>query len=136
MYKYIFGGNKLISKLLQILILLFIINIIGYIYIVLKEKFYLKNNIIVIDKKSVTQAHIKEADMKEFILNGAKVKAGDEVKILLRGKKKVEGIIIGVKRKEREILIVTHDDEVKKFNVDNISRFRIVSKYGKFFKTF
>ena len=112
-----------------------IINILGYILVVLKEKIYLKNNIIVINKKSVTQKHLEKADMKEFILDGARVKSGDEVKVVTIAKEKFEGILIGAIKKERSILMVTHDDEIKKFSIDNILKFKIISKYGKFFRT-
>ena len=73
--------------------------------------------------------------MKEFILDGARVKSGDEVKIVTIAKEKFEGILIGAIKKERSILMVTHDDEIKKFNIDNILKFKIISKYGKFFRT-
>lgn len=53
----------------QFLILILIFSILGYILSVLKEKLYLKNNIIVINKRSVTEKHLEEADMKEFVLD-------------------------------------------------------------------
>lgn len=90
---------------------------------------------IIINKKSVTQEHLDETDMKEFILDGCRIKAGDEVKVVLNDKKRFSGIIIGAKRKERAILLVTYKDEVKKLCIDNIVKFRVISKYGKFFKT-
>jgi len=114
--------------------MLFITSVIGYIFSVLREKIYLKNHMIVINKKSVTQDHLNETDLKEFIFDGNKVKSGDEVKVVLRNKKKLEGIIIGAKRKERAIILVTHADEVKKLKIDNIIKFKVISKYGKFFK--
>lgn len=117
-----------------ILFMLFIVSVFGYIFSVIKEKIYLKNNIIVIDKKSVTQEHIEEADMKEFIFDGYKIKSGDEIKVTLKGNRKVEGILIGAKLKDRSMLIVTHKDEVKKLAIDSIKKLRIISKYGKFFK--
>lgn len=116
------------------IIMLFITSVIGYIFSVLREKIYLKNHMIVINKKSVTQDHLNETDLKEFIFDGNKVKSGDEVKVVLRNKKKLEGIIIGAKRKERAIILVTHADEVKKLKIDNIIKFKVISKYGKFFK--
>lgn len=124
----------LLMHIQKILIMLFIINLIGYILVVLKEKLYLKNNIIVINKKSVTQKHLEKADMKEFILDGARVKSGDEIRIVTVAKEKFEGILIGAIKKEKSILMVTHDDEIKKFNIDNILKFKIISKYGKFFR--
>lgn len=125
----------LLTYIQKILVMVLIINILGYILVVLKEKIYLKNNIIVINKKSVTQKHLEKADMKEFILDGARVKSGDEVKVVTIAKEKFEGILIGAIKKERSILMVTHDDEIKKFSIDNILKFKIISKYGKFFRT-
>ncbi len=124
----------MLKHIQKLLIVIFIINIIGYVLSVLKEKIYLKNNIIVINKKSVTQKHLEKADMKEFILDGARVKSGDEVRIITVAKEKIEGIMIGAIKKERSILMVTHDDEIKKLSIDNILKFKIISKYGKFFK--
>lgn len=117
----------------RILFVLLAANILGYILVVLKEKIYLKNNMIVIDKKTVTQNHLKEADMKEFTLDGARVKSGDEVRVVTIAKEKIEGILIGAIKKERAILLVTHNDQIKKFDIDSILKFKVVSKYGKFF---
>lgn len=119
-----------------ILIMLFSLSILGYTLVVLKEKILLKNNIIVINKKSVTEKHIKDTDMKEFVLDGNKVKAGDEVKVSLKGNESLKGIVIGAKRKDRSILLVTYDDKIKRLNIDSIIKFKIISKYGKFFKAF
>ena len=117
----------------QILIFGLVISILGYILSVLKEKLYLKNNIIVINKKSVTEKHLEEADMKEFILDGSRVKSGDEIRIVTRRKDKFDGILIGAIRRDRAILMVKHDDEIKKFNIDNILKLKVISRYGKFF---
>ncbi|WMM26775.1 hypothetical protein RBU61_08850 [Tissierella sp. MB52-C2] len=116
-----------------ILILLFITSVFGYIFVILKEKLYLKNNIVIIDKKIVTPEHLKEADMKEFILDGIRAKAGDEIKVITKEKKKYNGILLGAKKKDKSILMVTHKDEIKVFQIDNIEKFKILSTYGKFF---
>lgn len=113
--------------------MLLVTSIFGYIFATFKEKIYLKNNIIVIDKKSVTQEHLESADMKEFVLDGLRVKAGDEIKVVTKENKKYNGILIGAKKIEKSIMMITHRDEVKSFNIDNISKFKIISKYGKFF---
>ncbi|MBE6082413.1 hypothetical protein EQM13_08045 [Acidilutibacter cellobiosedens] len=126
----------MLDYLEYIVITLFMVSVIGYILAVVKEKILLKNNIILIDKKSVTQSHIEETDMKEFILDGFRIKSGDELKVFLKDNKKFEGIVIGAKKKEKSILMVTYGDEVKKFSVENIAKFKIISKYGKFFKEF
>lgn len=133
LYAEDFGGVNLLYYLQIIMVLLFVTSIFGYIFVILKEKLYLKNNIIIIDKKIVTQQHLNEADMKEFILDGLRVKAGDEIKVITKENKKYNGILIGAKKKDRSILMVTHRDEIKLFTIDNILKFKIVSKYGKFF---
>ncbi|MBZ2173949.1 hypothetical protein K8M07_01600 [Schnuerera sp. xch1] len=115
------------------LIVLLVINVAGYVFVVLKQKLYLKNNMIVIENKSVTEKHLKKADMKEFMLNGTKVKSGDEIKVITRAKDKFKGTLIGAIKKEKSILMVTHGDEIKKLNIENILKFKVVSKYGKFF---
>lgn len=116
-----------------ILILLFVASVFGYVFAILKEKIYLKNNIIIIDKKAVTQEHLNEADMKEFILDGLRVKAGDEIKVITKENKKYNGILLGAKKKDKSILMITHRDEVKLFKIDSILKFKVISKYGKFF---
>lgn len=121
------------TYIIEISIILLIVSTFGYIFSILKEKLYLKNNMIVIDKKAVTQDHLNEADMKEFIIDGVKLKAGDEIKITTKEKKNYNGILIGAKKKDKKIVIVTHGDEVKQLKVENIIKFKVISKYGKFF---
>jgi hypothetical protein len=129
----ILEGERLLYNIQVILIILFITSIFGYIFSTLKEKLYLKNNIILIEKKVVTQEHLNDTDMKEFIIDGLKVKSGDEIKLITKENKSYIGILIGAKKKDKEILIVTHNDEIKNVKVENILKFKIVSKYGRFF---
>lgn len=131
-YKVLEDGD-LLYYVQIILIILLIGSIFGYILSTLKEKSYLKNNIIIIDKKVVTEDHLNEADIKEFILDGLRVKSGDEIRVITKEKKKYNGILIGAKRKSRKIIIVTHTDEIKHFRIDDILKLKIISKYGKFF---
>ncbi|WDV47590.1 hypothetical protein PV797_07875 [Clostridiaceae bacterium M8S5] len=118
---------------IYILAMLLLVSVCGYALVVIKEKIYLTKNIILLEKKSVTETHLNEADIKEFMLDGDKYKTGDEVKVMFVDRKKVSGIIIGAIKKENQILIVTHDDQIKKFSIGVIKRIRVVSRYGKFF---
>ena len=88
---------------------------------------------IIIDNKTVTPQHLEKADMKEFVLDGTRVKSGDEIKVVTNAKDKFDGILIGAIKKERAILMVTHNNEIKQLNIDNILKFKVISKYGKFF---
>lgn len=127
------GGGNLLEFIQILLIMLFITSFFGYLFVILKEKIYLKNNIIMIDKKVVTQDHLNETDMKEFVLDGLRAKAGDEIKVITKENEKYNGILIGAKKNDKSILMVTHRDEIKRFKIDNILKFKIKSKYGRFF---
>ena len=116
-----------------ILIMLLFTSVLGYVLVVIKEKIYLKNNVILIDNKHVTQDHLDNTDMKEFFLDGTMLKAGDEIKVITRKEEKFIGILIGASKSEKSILLVTNKNKVIKFKIDNISQFKILSKYGKFF---
>ena len=118
------------------LIVLLLTSIFGYILVVLKEKIYLKDNVIMIEKESVTQDFLDKADIKVFMLGDEELKTGDEIKLITSNNKQVEGIILGAIMKDNEIILVTHKDEVKKLKVDTIRKIKVVSKYGMFFKAF
>ncbi len=123
----------MISFIIYLLIILLFTSVLGYILVVLKEKKYLKNNIILIDNKHVTQEHLNYTDMKEFFLDGTRLKAGDEIRVLTSKNEKIIGTLIGAIKKEKSILMITHKNKIVKFKVDNILQFKILSKYGKFF---
>ena len=123
----------MLTYIQKILLFLLAISFAGYILVVLREKFYLKNNLIIIDNKTVTPKHLEKADMKEFVLDGSRAKSGDEIKIVTNAKDKFVGILIGAIKKEKAILMVTHNNEIKQLSIDNILRFKVISKYGKFF---
>ncbi len=116
-----------------LLSMLLFTSILGYILVVLKEKFYLKNNVILIDNKYVTQEHLNDADMNEFFLDGTRLKTGDEIKVFTKKNEKFIGTLIGAIKKENAILLITHKNKIMKFKVDNILQFKILSSYGKFF---
>ncbi|MDY0234401.1 MAG: hypothetical protein RBR71_00025 [Gudongella sp.] len=107
--------------------------ILGYTLVVFKEKFYLKKNIIYIDNRFISQEEIEDTDMQEFFLDGTKLKAGDEVSILTKSKKKFKGILLGAVKKEQSIKMITYANEVIKLKIESINQFKIMSKYGKFF---
>ncbi len=120
--------------IIPILVMLFLVSIIGYILVVIKEKLHLSDNMIILGKSSVTQEHIDETDMKVFSIGGVRLKSGDEVRVVLSNNNKIDGIVIGAKTRNKELLLVTHKDEVKTCKVEKIKKVKIVSKYGHFFK--
>ncbi len=122
-----------IYEIQLILITMFLVAIFGYILVVIQEKMNLMGNTIIISKKSVTQDFIDEAEIKIFMLGKEEIRAGDEVKLTTSSNNKVSGIIIGAKIKQNEIILVTHNDEVRKLKVDMIKKIKVISKYGRFF---
>lgn len=117
----------------KLTVVFFIISLFGYILSVIKEKLYLRKNIILLDNKHVTQEDLDEIDMNEFILYGSKIKTGDEIKVITNEKKRFNGVIIGAKKSEKAIHLITRQNEIVKCKIDNISDFKIISKYGSFF---
>ncbi len=120
----------------MLLITLLLATVFGYVVVVMKEKLYLKGNTIIIDKKSVTQDFIDQAEIKVFMLGTEEIRTGDEVKLVTSDNKKLEGIVIGARIDQNELMLVTHSDELTKLKVDMIKKIKVVSKYGMFFKGF
>lgn len=116
-----------------ILIILFICSVSGYIMTVLKEKMLLKNMTLVIDSKAVTNKELEESDQFFFTIGDEYLKSGDEIKLFTKEKERISGIIIGLKKKEEKVIMVTHKDQIIHLEIDNISKLKVVSRYGKFF---
>lgn len=121
------------TVIFRLAIALFVLSIAGYVLVVLKEKFFLKNNIIIIDNKHLTQEDLSETDVNEFIFKGQRLKSGDEIMVITRKKERVNGIIIGAKKDENAIHIITYNNDVIKCRIDNIHQFKVISQYGRFF---
>lgn len=118
---------------IRLAIALYVLSIAGYVLVVLKEKFLLRNNIIIIDNKHLTHEDLSETDINEFIFKGQRIKSGDEIRVITKKEERLQGIIIGAKKSEDTIHIITYNNDVIKCQIDNIMKFRVVSKYGRFF---
>lgn len=113
-------------------IFLFLMSCFGYILIIVREKIYIKKNIIVIENKYLTKEDIEEVNINEFILRGTRVRSGDEIKIVTSDKKTLNGVLIGGNRQNKSIHMITFDNKIKKIEMNNILKFKTISKYGKF----
>lgn len=119
--------------LISLASILLFVSVLGYSLTVLKEKYYLKNNIILIDNKHISQDEIDDTDMQEFFIDGTRLKAGDEITVITKTKEKFRGVVLGAVQKEQSIKLVTQANEIIKLRIETIKQFRIMSKYGKFF---
>ncbi len=124
----------MIIKLQKIVGILLITSILGYILETLKQKIYLKNNMVIIDKKSVTDSVLQDADFTEFVIGDKSLKSGDEIKIFTDKKKVLQGVVLGITREEMSLILVTHRDEIKKCSLASIRSLKVISRYGFFFK--
>lgn len=122
----------MIDFVLSLVFILFVVSLFGYILVIIKEKLYLKNNMIVIDNKHVTEEHLEETDLKEFYLDGRRIKAGDEIKVINKEKKNFYGTLIGAIAKEQSIMLITNKNKILKLKIEDIMEFKVISKYGKF----
>lgn len=123
----------LFTIIIRYAIALLVLSIAGYILVVLKEKFFLKNNIIIIDNKHLTQEDLSETDINEFVFKGKRLKSGDEIQLITSRKEKLNGTIIGAKKDDDAIHIITYDNNVIKCKIENIYQFKVISQYGRFF---
>lgn len=115
-----------------ILIISLILSISGYIFAVLREKYYLRKNIIIIDNKYIKKSHLKGLDMNSFIYNKIYLKTGDELKIITQ-KKTYKGILLGGKFNEGIIRIVIKPHNILEIRLNEILKLKVTKKYGKFF---
>lgn len=120
-----------IDFILEILILLFIVSVFGYLISILKEKYDLNNNKIVLKSKTITQSFIDEIELKIFKLGNIKLTIGDQIKILLKNNNSIKGIVLGAQKTDNSILILTLEDKIIELEISNIRKLKILSRYGK-----
>jgi hypothetical protein len=113
--------------------MLFIVSILGYLFSVLKEKIDLYNNRVTISSKKVSQNFLDEIDLKAFKLGNIKLTIGDRIKIYLKDKDPVKGVVLGAKKYDNSLVILTLEDKILELNVTSIKKLKIISRYGKLF---
>lgn len=122
----------MIIAIYSISIVLLLSSLLAYILIVLKEKYFLKQNMIVLDNRYLDQRDINETDITEFIFQGVETRSGDEVRVVTDSKK-YEGTIIGLRYDDESLHILTYENEIKKIKIGKIEDFVMLTKYGSFF---
>ncbi|MBM7614539.1 hypothetical protein JOC73_001051 [Alkaliphilus hydrothermalis] len=124
-------SNYLVKPLITLLLVCFI----GYFLVVIKEKFYLKNHIILIDHE-VEPDLLENIDIKHFMLGATEIMAGDEVKIKMDNLASVRGTVLGIIKQENSIALLTNTKGVTNLKVSSIRKLKVISRYGKFFAKF
>lgn len=122
-----------IDHVLKISTVLFLVAIFGYLMSLLKEKYDVVNNRITFKSKKITQTFLDELDLKIFKLGNINLSIGDQIKIYLNNNNSVKGTVLGAKRKDNTLCILTLEDKIMELKVSKIKRLRIISRYGRIF---
>lgn len=122
-----------IDYLLKISIMLFILSIFGYLMSLIKEKLDLLNNRVIFKSNKITQGFLDELDLKIFKLGNINLSIGDQIKIYLKNNNSVKGVVLGAKKEDNILCILTLEDKIMELHVNRIRRLRIISRYGRIF---
>lgn len=125
----------LLEDLIILLIVLFAASSLGYIAVIIKEKIYLSNNMVVIHNKYVSQDDLDKVDSKFFIIGNLQIMAGDEIKIYKKNLSTVKGLVIGANTRKKTIVVAANDNQLLEIGTNVIKKIKIISKYGKFLKS-
>ena len=117
----------------MILVMSLAVSIFGYLFSVIKERMDLKNQRVSIKSKKLTQDIIDSIDFKVFKLGEKKLNIGDEVSVRLKNNNLVRGTLVGARKVENALCIVTDDDELLDVHVARIKKLRVTLKYGRLF---
>lgn len=124
---------RYINYLIYILIVLFVVSIFGYFISILKERYDLLNNKVTLKSKKITQKFLDELDLKIFKLGNLNLSIGDQIKIYLKNNNSIKGTILGAKKDDNTLCILTIEDKIIELKVNKIKKLRILSKYGRIF---
>jgi len=110
-----------------------VLSFFGYLFSVIKEQQDLKNQQVSIKSEKVTQDVIDDIDFKVFKLGEKKLNIGDEISVRLKNNNRVHGTLIGARKVENALCIVTAEDELLEVHVTRIKKLRVTMKYGRLF---
>ncbi len=118
---------------IAILITLLCVSFCGYLIAVMREKYDLMRQQVVIKSKVVTQRFLDELDLKIFKLGRNKLIMGDEIRLRLKDNHSLRGVVLGAKKTSNVLCLVTVQDEIVEIQVSSIQKLTVVTKYGRIF---
>lgn len=123
----------MIDNLIILAVLVLLVAMFGYVFSVLREKIDLSKNRVIIKSKNVSQTLLDNIDLKIFKLGNIKLTIGDEIRIYLKNNKLVQGTLIGAKKKDNCLWVVTKHDELVELNIKTIRKLKVMTRYGRLF---
>lgn len=118
---------------IQVLMGLLLVSLCGYLFVLVRERLGLMKNQVFIKTQKLTQKHLDAIELKVFKLGRKVLYIGDELKIRLQDHGLIRGVLVGAKKKENSLIILTGEDEVLELNVKKIEKVQIIMKYGRLF---
>lgn len=116
-----------------IALLLLAISVFGYVMTVIKEKIDLYHDQVHIPSQNLTQMDIDSVDLKAFRVGKVNLMIGDQIMVYLKDNVKVKGTVLGARKKDNSLCLVTPQDELVTLSVPTIRKLKVVTRYGKIF---
>ncbi len=127
------ANNENIQIIVAILTVLLCVTVLGYFFSIIRERLDLMHQRVVIKSKAVTQRLLDEIDLKMFRLGRVKLFVGDEIRVRLKNRHSVRGVVLGAKKNANALCLVTAKDEIVEVQVGSIDKLSVVTKYGRLF---
>lgn len=118
---------------ISILTVMLGLSMIGYLIAVIREKYDLMRHQVVIKSKVVTQRLLDEMDLKAFKLGRSQLILGDEIRLKLKDNNSLRGTVLGAKKANNVLCLVTPEDQVVEIQVSSIQKLSVLAKYGRIF---
>ncbi len=119
--------------LIIMMMLLLAVSVLGYIMAVLKEKMDLYHDQVHIPSHTITQMDLDSVDLKAFRVGKVNLMIGDQIMVYLKDNVKIRGTVLGARKKDNSLCLVTPRDELVTLSVHAIRRLKVVTRYGKLF---
>lgn len=119
--------------LMMITVLMLGVSVLGYAMTVLKEKIDLYHDQVHIPSKTLTQMDIDSVDLKAFRVGKVNLMIGDQIKVYLKDNAKIRGTVLGARKKDNSLCLVTPQDELVTLSVPSIRKLKVVTRYGRIF---
>jgi len=123
----------MLENLIRLTGTLLIVSVIGYLLSIFKEKADLFNDRVRIPSRNVTQQIIDKIELKAFKLGKISLMIGDEIKVYMKDNAQIRGIVLGARKEDNCLCLVTSDDEVIELRVSTIRKLKVMMRYGRFF---
>lgn len=119
--------------LISITFMLLCVALFGYVLSVLKEKMGLSQDKIYIPSNRLTQMDLDSVELKAFRVGKVNLMIGDQIKVILKDNGRIIGTVLGARKKDNSLCLVTLRDELITLRVPEIKKLKVLARYGRLF---